>query len=155
MSDSDNYFSDSEKSEYDENKEEIQSLDSEYEMDEETLKIIYSAARLNKDRSYEMVADESVLSKKLKKKKSRPERKNKSLSLGEFNDEVENNKPKKWSSKRFDDKKKSLGIDNFKMEKRCFNPRLPIPNINTFRKKSSYRNYSEGDGDFPELEFDI
>ena len=154
MSDSDNYFSDSEKSANDENNEETQSLDSEYEMDEESLRIIYAAAKKNRNDIYEAKPDESVLSKKLSKK-NKKERKKKNLSLGEFNDEVENSKPKKWSSKRFDDKKKSLGIGNFNISKRCFNPRLPVPNINTFKTKKFQKEYSGDEDDFPELDIEV
>ena len=153
MSDSDNYFSDSEKSNNEEDLLE-NGLDEmeEYEMDEETLRIIYDSARnRNKESSsFEVQQDSSI---KKKKKKVR-EVKNKSLSLFEYQQKVEDEKPKKWKSKRFNEKKEELGIVKITRPiKREFNPRLPIPTYETFRKKGDeYEDIDVNDGEmFPEL----
>lgn len=153
MSDSDNYFSDSDKSNNEEDLLE-NGLDEmeEYEMDEETLRIIYDSARnRNKESSsFEVQQDSSI---KKKKKKVR-EVKNKSLSLFEYQQKLEDEKPKKWKSKRFNEKKEELGIVKItRPKKRQFNPKLPIPTYETFRKKSDENEDIDVDDNemFPEL----
>lgn len=138
MSDSDNYFSDSDKSENNDtldprNEEEV-SEDDEY--DEETRRIIYNAT-MNSTRVFDDLPSQNII-KKVKKKKKQKE--NKHLTLLDYEKKMEEGKPKKWNGKRFQDKKDKLGISgNAKIKKRCFNPRLPRPTYETFRVKKEVK----------------
>tara|TARA_B100000424_G_C22902352_1_gene479936 strand:- start:157 stop:663 length:507 start_codon:yes stop_codon:yes gene_type:complete len=133
MSDSENYFSDSDKSENNDTleprDEEEVSEDEEY--DEETRRIIFDTSRLQAN-SYDMSA--TTIVKKVKKKKKQKEKKH--LSLFEYEQKIEEEKPKKWKGKRFADKRDKLGLGSkVKVKKRCFNPRLPPPTCETFKSK--------------------
>lgn len=99
------------------------------EMDEEDRAYLYelNQKHLNKEQNY----DDLVVVKKEKKKKDKKKKKNKVLDLNSF---IENSKPKKWSSSRLKEKKKELNIIP-KKEPRKFNPRLPIPTKDTFKKE--------------------
>jgi E3 ubiquitin-protein ligase DOA10 len=151
MSDSDNYFSDTDQSENDDTitpgEEDEESEEEEY--DEETRRMIYGTAIANENRTFEITKEEKV--PKEKKKKTPKVKKN--LTLSDFEKKIEDNKPKKWKSKRSKDKKDQLGIkDNVKIKKRCFNPRLPPPTYKTFQVEEEddidYRDASL----FPTLE---
>ena len=152
MSDSDNYFSDSDKSNNEEDLLE-NGLDEmeEYEMDEETLRIIYDSARnRNKEPSSFEVKENPILLKK--KKKERKEKVSKQVSIFEFQQKIEDDKPKKWTSKRFSEKRERLGIQKTDLpKKRTFNPRLPIPTFETFRKDEDSEDIALSDEMFPEL----
>jgi len=135
MSDSENYFSDSDKS-IDNN--EVENLeeeeDSEYEMDEETRQIIYNASLKNMNKESTFFGD-GVVPKKPKKLKNKKVKEVKYLSFQDFQSKLEDEKPKKWKGKRFQNKKDELGISSQKIIKRRFNPRLPPPTVNTFKKE--------------------
>lgn len=152
MSDSDNYFSDSDKSNNDETND-IDPLEPEYEMDEESLRIIREHTLKNKDKNLKYVenTDDIILSKKLKKKKTTSPTK-KAMSFSEFNEMLDIDKPKAWSGKKFGEKKKKLGLDT-KQFRRSFNPRYPPPNHLTF-KKNSKKDFCASEEDFPELDKD-
>ena len=151
MSDSDNYFSDSDKSIDIKEEKDDPFEDPPEEMDEETLQIIYEASR-NKTFDKKFYEDNSVIvPKKVKKeKKSKPSN---NMSLKEFTDKLEESKPKKWKGSKFDEKKKKLGLDSKNIYKRCFNPRLPPPNHLTFKKERK-KDFSASEEDFPELDKD-
>ena len=151
MSDSENYFSDSDKSENNDTleprDEEEDSEDEEY--DEETRRIIFDTARYQTT-SYD-IPTENVM-KKVKKKRKPKEKKH--LTLFEYEQKVEEEKPKKWKSKRFADKREKLGLGNkVKVKKRCFNPRLPPPTVDTFRSKDKSEDKIDINSEmFPSLE---
>ena len=140
MSDSDNYFSDSDNSVIDEEKQSsVQDEDyesSDNEMDEETRRIIYQSLLNKKDDAVSsFYAPNNVPVVKKKKVKERKQ-KNVGLSLVDFEKKLEEKKPKKWTSKRFQNKKSELGITVTKtVKRRQFNPRLPPPTCETFKKK--------------------
>jgi len=140
MSDSENYFSDSDKSiqndkmddpMYDPDNDNIDGED-DYEMDEETrLRIYYACLNSrNTETNYEAVKT----TPKKKREKNKPPKESSKINLKEFFEKKEEPVVKKWSSSRFKNKKSELGITNDTITKRCFNPRLPIPNQHTFKK---------------------
>jgi hypothetical protein len=144
MSDSDNYFSDSDKSitndnindnmndpMYDPNNDNIDDED-DYGMDEETRLRIYYAClnKCNSEPKYEAIA---VVPKK-RREKNKSSKESSKLTLKDFIEKAEEPKVKKWSSSRFKNKKDELGITNDTGMKRCFSPRLPIPTQHTFKK---------------------
>jgi hypothetical protein len=81
-------------------------------------------------------------------------KKNKIISLFDFNNVVNENKPKKFISKRITDKKKELKLDN-NIPKRTFNPRL-VPYYfsdihNNYKKNYNIdKNFNSNDN-FPPL----
>ena len=117
MSDSDNYFSDTDKSENEEDflpNDEEESEDDGF--DEETRRIIYDTSRISK-LSYEDISTENTIKKKKKIKKQKEK---KHLTLLEFESKIEEEKPKRWKGKRFQEKKQKLGITkSVKVKKRC------------------------------------
>ena len=153
MSDSENYFSDSDKTNND-NDNEIDIDEFGFEensIDEESLRIIYEANKKNRDKGTQVV-DEPII----KKKKKVKERKSKDvMTLTEFLDKDEDTKTKKWISSKLNKKREELGIKvKPKIKKRQFNPRLPVPNQNTFKKEvQADLNYN--DEEFPELDIDV
>ena len=155
MSDSDNYFSDSDKSERheDEISSDIENdqESSDDEMDEETRQIIYKSLMEKKDNSIESFcrAPGVPMHKKKKVKERRP--KKAGLSLSDFQKKIDDSKPKKWKSKRFQDKKNDLGmVDNIQVKKRQFNPRLPPPTYQTFKKEEE-ETLTNSEEAFPSL----
>ena len=142
MSDSDNYFSDTDNEENQEEETNTPNSDEdqleEYEMDEETRRIVFSHLKSSENLDDYFTRNDQVPIKKSKRKKKQNKDRKKN-SLSEFirleEEKAEANKPKKWSSKRFNDKKNKLGISKEKVIKRKFNPRLPPPNHLTFKKK--------------------
>ena len=157
MSDSDNYFSDSDKSEKEEenkssdieNSEEI----SDDEMDDETRQIIYSSLMKKKNDNTELFSTLNDIVPKKKNKNKQRKVKNIGLSLLEFEKKIEDSKPKRWKSKRFEDKKNDLGIVDKKVyKKRHFNPRLPPPTYKTFKKENDKDDLNtDSDEAFPSL----
>lgn len=143
MSDSDNYFSDSDKSL--DNKDDTlqeEEEESDYEMDEETRRIIHEASMKNVDRCFFEGGDVPKKEKKPKKPKKKKEKDVKYLTFDEFQSSLEETKPKKWKSSRSLSKKQELGIVTRKITKRRFHPRLPIPTVDTFKK---FNNEDEKD----------
>jgi len=77
------------------------------------------------------------------------------LSLSEFkkkiDDDIKNNKPKKFISKRADDKRKELGIDIEPVLKRTFNPRKEPYNF-VYRMKNTINDINiNNTKEFPSL----
>lgn len=113
------------------------------EMDEETRRIIFAKASSNIDRFTSELNDlsqnakklkEEKLNKKLEKKQNKLNKNGKGImSISDFNKKIEEEekakKPKKFISKRADDRKKKLGIEEVTGPKRAFNPRKPPYNF--------------------------
>lgn len=136
--DNQTYFSDSD--------EDIDSQNDEYEsdssLDEETRRIVFSKVNQN---DYSCFIKENtqpkIKTKKLKEKKS--------ISLGEFNKKIEQNKPKKFISKRAEEKKKNTGIVNVVIRK--FNPKKIPYNLAFPNGLIVEDNYKFSNNDFPSL----
>lgn len=162
MSDSENYFSDSDNEQVniDENTNTPNSDDesSEYEMDEESRRIVFEHARLTADKESTFFLEDTVPKKSTKKIREKKKQKDHGKSLQEFLDELkekeENGKPKRWTSKRLNDKKDKLGISKEKVIRRRFNPRLPPPNHLTFKKNDVKVKVEFGEESFPTLGVD-
>ena len=106
--------------------EELEELEEIEEIDKETRGIIFRA--MNKTFDFGEIDD----NKNIKNKKSKPKKENNTLSLEAFTRVINNNQSnktkdstKKFVSKRADDKKKELGMDENVGPKRQFNARLP------------------------------
>lgn len=126
------YFSDDEKNNDEQNDGFEDDYESDGSIDEETRRIIYQATMKNinnLDTIYKEIEKGTV--KEVKPIITKEKDKN-SLSLSEFSkkveDEINSKKPKKFVSKRVEDKKKSLGVEE-NVYKRQFNPRLPPYNF--------------------------
>jgi hypothetical protein len=144
------YFSD-DKSDI-ENPEEVEQEDEEYEIDDETRRIIWEASQKN----YSLLTQESNINSNQdtnnnNKKNTKKQKPNNKFSLNDFNKNVEKDeeakKPKKFVSKRMNTKKKEMGITEV-IEKRKFNPRLPPYN---FVKVKSNEVYEINNEEFPTL----
>lgn len=133
MSDSDNYFSEDE---VDNN-----SVNTDMEEDED----FYSDEMDEEEREYYLQLQQKHMDKpiidfsnfKTDKKTSPKKVKKVKKSINEitrefFENKEDEEKPKKWISKRLQDKKKELGVV---IKKRQFNPRLPPPLKGQFDKK--------------------
>ena len=131
--------------------------DDEEEIDEETRRIMYEHAvrkyenEKNNDYSIKHNEKEKLLDEKKDEKK---DKKNKKLTLVAFNKKIEQDinarRPKRFISKRADDKKSQLGMQNDNGFKRSFNPRNPPFNFiksNDFVQKPEILNLEE----FPTL----
>ena len=160
MSDSENYFSESDNEQVNEditntpNSEGYESSD--YEMDEDTRRIVFDHVRLTKMTESTFFQDGEGPKKKSKKRKKK-NNSNKGKNLLDFMSDLESKeqegKPRKWRSKRFNEKKEKLGISKEKVVRRRFNPRLPIPTQLTFKKKDIVTVKVEFDEEsFPTLE---
>ena len=113
------------------------------ETDEETRKIIFNCTIKNNDRitnelnelyEKEKINKEAKSIKKMKKQQNKHEKKgNQILNLVEFHKKIEEEehakKPKRFVSKRADEKRKQLGIDEDTEPNRSFNPRKPPYNF--------------------------
>lgn len=123
MNNTNTYFSDDERSHnsLSDNGSDFENIDSDDSMDEETRRIVFKRTDAPDFKS--MVSNPQP---KITKTKSCKQPK--TISLKNFNDKIlqeeKVNQPKKFISKRAEDKKKSLGFDNSR-PKRHFNPRLP------------------------------
>lgn len=137
MSDSDNYFSDSDKSNNTIQEEEESDSYSDDEIDEETRRIIYNSC-IKKTNSSDYTVPLVKIFQKEKIKKEKKVNTKKGINLQDFIKQQEKmkeeNTPVKWKSNRFNNKKKELGILTDKVQTRKFNPRLPIPTNMTFKK---------------------
>jgi predicted ribonuclease toxin of YeeF-YezG toxin-antitoxin module len=109
-------FSDSE------NEEDEIMEESDDSLDEETRRIIYEHVNKHSN-DYDMFVKKEEVTKVRKEKKQ----KNKSLNIGQLLKQMEGEKPKKFISRRAEDKKKGLGIALDIIRK--FNPRLPPYNV--------------------------
>jgi hypothetical protein len=164
MSDSENYFSDSDNEQvnFEENTNTPESdgyESSEYEMDEESRRIVFEHARLTADKESTFFQDNEVPKKNSKKRKKKKKQKENGTSLQDFLDELkekeEEGKPKKWSSKRLNDKKDKLGLSKQKVVRRRFNPRMPPPTHLTFKKKEVKVKVEFSAESFPSLSVDV
>ena len=109
-------------------------------MDEETRRIIYEASKNSVDRCF---FEGGTVQKKERKPRKKKEKEVKYLTFDQFQSKVEDSKPKKWKSNRSLSKKEELGIVTRKIVRRRFNPRLPIPTEDTFKKFN--KNINEKD----------
>lgn len=103
-----------------------------------------------------------VACKKPTKKNSKKSSKNNALSIADYNKivqqkelEIENSKTSRWSGKKFEEKRKKLGLSNKNgsstVRKRQFNPKLPIPNYRTFKKEYDDEKYKFDITNFPSM----
>ncbi len=161
------YFSDDEVEEPDNHdiQDDYPDDDEEDEIDEETRKLLFAHASRNIDRftkemnelsEKEKQLKEERQNKKLEKSKLKNEKKGKTIfNLAEFNkkleDEANAKKPKKFVSKRADDKKKQLGIEENTGPKRSFNPRNPPYNFVKSHDKKDEKPNIINPNDFPSL----
>jgi hypothetical protein len=140
MSDSENYFSEDEIDD--------KSLNSDEEEEEKTFDEMYPDGITEEERVYynkiqqkhigkpcDDFSNFTVSTPKKKIKKVRKVRKVTNLLLTKdfFENKEEEEKSKKWKSKRLQNKKKTLGIVRKRVRK--FNPRLPPPTKGQFNKK--------------------
>ena len=151
MSNSENYFSDSDKSSSNQSMEDFFS-DSDDGYDYAEIRRIIASKDTNTfSNNYNNVQI---------KKKKKPKKKiqvNDKLPIKEFNQkiekEVEDKKPKKWTSKRSNDKRKAVfkekGIKEDPTPKRTFNPKLPPPTQDTFRIKKEEKVDFQDELNFP------
>ena len=120
----------------------VQELDEEEEIDPELMKKLLSIS--NNDLNEMLV--KSPKNKKLKTKNT--------LSLDDFNKKIDEsiiaNKPKKFVSKRADEKRKILGVDDEPIVKRVFNPRKPPYNF-VYKKSHNIITDMFDDSEFPTL----
>ncbi len=158
----DTYFSDDD---VEEQYDEIVESESDDEMDDYTRKLIYEASARNLERMEQEFKsfEKGIKNSKPKKEKVEQKQEQKSqtkkqsqvLSLGDFNKkvdaELEAKKPKKFVSKRVEDKKKLSGIDDSNVPKRQFNPRFPPYNFVHHKNKQSNNVNLNNTDDFPSL----
>jgi len=151
------YFSDDEVAEQDNRDIMDDYPDDEYEIDEETRRIIYENAAKNINR-FETTYDGfgGKQTKKSEKTKSNIDKKSKNVfNLAEFNkkleDEANAKKPKKFVSKRADEKRKQLGIDENSGPKRSFNPKKPPYNFVKSHDKKEIKPEFSNLEEFPSL----
>ena len=149
-----------------ENKEEVdiqKILEEEERIKEELeeqayLKSIIEAA--NKKSNDDLIVKEQITSKITSKSFPKinkiPNKNNKSsLSLSEFtkkvDEDIKNAKPKKFISKRADEKRKELGLDDEIVSKRSFNPRkIPYNFVDRIKNSMNEINISNT-MEFPSL----
>ena len=116
------------------------------ELDEETRELMYKTSFKNIDDIYN-IKEPTVNTNLPKKINNTP---NKTLSLSDFNKQVTKQEPTKFVSKRVNDKKKDLGVNN--MPTRQFNPRLQPYNLVYRRKETNNNNLDLHDHNlFPNL----
>jgi hypothetical protein len=130
----------------------LSNIEEEEELDEETKRILWEAnlRRLNNKESDFVFIDDT---KKLKQKKSNDKKNKKNvLSLEEFSKKVEEDEklkqPKKFVSKRVEEKKK---VNEENTIKRTFNARLPPYNWVHQTKKEQVNVNINDEHEFPSL----
>ena len=130
----------------------LSNIEEEEELDEETKRILWEAnlRRLNNKESDFVFIDDT---KKLKQKKSNDKKNKKNvLSLEEFSKKVEEDEklkqPKKFVSKRVEEKKK---VNEENTIKRTFNARLPPYNWVYQTKKEQVNININDEHEFPSL----
>lgn len=149
------YFSDDEQeNDIEEDKDEL--VESEDEFDDYNRQLIYEASMRNFERidnESKQVKDE--LKKKIKPIKNKSKNSGQILSLDEFakkvDTEIETKKPKKFVSKRVEDKKKQYMPDTKIVHKRHFNPRYPPYNFVHHSKQPQNTINLNSNEDFPSL----
>jgi hypothetical protein len=152
-----NYFSDEDNDENDEdNNEDVDSDDS---MDIETRQIVYESINRNRNINYNEVTyktnQEIEVEKKVLSSTNKPIKNKNIFSLNEFiqkvNIDEKAKEPKKFVSKRMEEKKKQFGINKEIKPKRSFNPRIPPYNFVHGKKEiQQFINFSN-DQEFPSL----
>ena len=143
MSDSEDNFNISDSSSSESENNNIDEDFSDDELNEEDMRTIYNMTLENRD----IEVDEAFFegTEKKEKKKRKNNNNNKGLNWSEFKkkaEDIENkNKPKKWVSKRKENRKSTNPVEKKyqKVRAREFNPRLPPPEVRRFSKKSSYK----------------
>lgn len=137
MSDTEeNYFSDSDEEQVNEEEEELEDM---YEYDyEESRDIIFKSSGTTDFTLKDDIKD--------KKKKNTTNFVDDSITLRQLNKMVEDEKPKKFISKRLQKKKQK------DEPKRKFNPRFPPPTKDTFSRERERRVNVKDMNNFPELE---
>jgi hypothetical protein len=132
--------------------------DDQYEMDNETKQIIFASLSKNINK-YTNDLDELI------KIENKTKNNNQNIKIGkkqknvfnltEFNKKIDEEekakKPKKFVSKRADDKRKQLGIDENIGPKRSFNPRKPPYNFVKSHNKKDEKPNILNENDFPSL----
>lgn len=152
----DNYFSDDEKvNQTNDNLEEGEESDD--SLDEETRRIIYQS--ISKNMNWENltleVKKEPVKKKLASTDKTEKAKKTKNvLSLSEFirkiDSEEKAKQPKKFVSKRVEEKRKQFGVSEDTKPRRSFNPRMPPYNF-VHGKKEESQSVNFNELDFPSL----
>ncbi len=151
----DDYFSEEEEINQDDNVEDIIEEESDDSMDEETRRIIYKTS--SKDINWN---DLTLKTKQepVKKKQSVTDKSKKTknvLSLNEFVQKIENEEktkqPKKFISKRVEERRKEFGTNEEKKLKRSFNARLPPYNFVHSKKEVVEPVNFSNELDFPSL----
>jgi len=151
MSDSENYFSEDEVDDKSINSDEEKEKTFEEmypdEITEEERLYYYKLQQKHMDKPDDGFSNFTITTPKKKVKKVKKVRKVKNLLLTKdfFEKEEEEEKPKKWKSKRLQNKKKTMGI--VKKTIRKFNPRFPPPVRGQFKKKVEVKK----DFHFPKL----
>ena len=130
--------------------------DDEYE--EEVRKIVWEAVQkrsINYDLGNYTEDDNKNKTNKKDKTNKKQNNKNVNLSLGEFNkkldEETKEKQPKKFISKRVEDKKKINCTNEEKVIRRSFNPRLPPYNWVHKSKETNVKIDLNNQNDFPSL----
>jgi hypothetical protein len=146
----DNYFSDDEVNQDNQIDECEESDDS---LDEETRRIIYQSISRNMnwdDLTY------NVKKEPVKKKQSstdKPMKTKNVLSLGQFVQKIDieekTKQPKKFVSKRVEEKRKQFGVSEDTKPKRSFNPRMPPYNFVHGKKEPEKPINFSNNLDFP------
>jgi hypothetical protein len=128
------------------------------EMDAETRRIIWEATT-RRSANYDFADISKEYNEKKSKKKSssnsnQKQKKNASLSLEQFNklmeEKIKENKPKKFVSKRAEEKKKMNGVEE-QVYKRHFNPKLPPYNFVNKTREAIVPVDLNNKNDFPSL----
>ena len=149
---------------YDDDEEEYE-YEEEEEMDEETRRMLFEKASINIDRFTDELNEltqnakklkEDKLNKKLEKKQNKLNKNGKStMSIAEFTKKLEEEekakKPKKFISRRADERKKELGIEEVSGSKRAFNPRKPPYNFVKSHDRKEVTFDVLNPNDFPSL----
>jgi hypothetical protein len=140
-----NYLSDDEENDNVVTEPTFDELYPEEEIDEEMMEIIRNHASLDVEQDYSFSTTKKE-KPKTESKKDDSKQKKKVKTLEEYLKEEEAKKPKKWSSTRADNKKKTIESDI----KRKFNPRLP-PFRTLEKKKQTENKVDNSEEHFPSL----
>lgn len=132
------YFSDDE---VEEEQLEEEDYESDESLDEETRKIVFNTVA----KSFTDFEIEKTV--KVEKPKDKPKTKS-TVSLEEFVKKSDETKPKKFISKRADEKKKSTGVEL--LYKRQFTPRFP-PYNQVYKKEANSNINIDSSKEFPSL----
>ena len=144
------YFSDEDNIQVDDNEMEPESDDS---MDEETMKIIYQARNNQQSLDDMNFYDDIPKNKKQQKQNDKPKKTKNALTFSQFVQQVDAEQkakqPKRFVSKRAEDKRKHNGIDE-STPTRSFNPRFPPYNL-VHKKSNLVDNIELNEKEFPSL----